>query len=545
MTVLRHFLWTQIRNTVMKSSPRFKTQVFILSILCISACGCGLKQWKANGFKVGPNYCKPVAEVAPDWIDATDQRISTGPTDASYWWLVFDDPILNALVMEAYDQNLTLREAGMRVLEAQARRGVAAGNLFPQVQSVDGSYSRSLLSTNTANTPATINRSFDNWATTGGLLWELDFWGRFRRAVEAADANLDASVEGYDDVLTSLIAEVAATYVNIRTLQQRLKYANANVKIQEGSLKIAEAQALGGAVSMVDVRQAELNLANTRSLIPQFSAALRQQTNLLCFLLGRPPEDLMAQLGEGPIPTAPAEVAVGIPGELLRRRPDIRRAERLVAAQSAQVGIAMSDLYPHFAIAGQIGFQSQSLSNQFSSNSNFGIVAPSFSWDILNYGRFRNNIAAQEAAFQTLAIKYQNTVLNANREVEDAITSFLNSQEETQYLGEAVTAAVAGVDLVTTQYEGGAINFNTVFNLQFSQVAQQDAYANSQGSIALSLIRIYKSLGGGWQIRCQGNAFVPTEMVDEKIQAPTEAPQSIGPVELPDANEKSVFQSAN
>ena len=530
---------------MIKNFVCFHTGILLVSIVALSVTGCGLKQWKANGFKVGPNYCKPVAEVAPDWIDATDERISTGPTDASYWWLIFDDPILDALVMEAYDQNLTLREAGMRVLEAQARRGVTAGNLFPQIQSLDGDYSRSLLSINTANTPSTINRSFDNWATSGGLLWELDFWGRFRRAIEAADANLDASVESYDDVLTSLIAEVAATYVNVRTLQQRLKYANANVKIQEGSLKIAEAQALGGAVSMVDVRQAELNLANTRSLIPQFSAALRQQTNLLCFLLGRPPEDLMEKLGEGPIPTAPAEVAIGIPGELLRRRPDIRRAERLVAAQSAQVGIAMSDLYPHFAIAGQIGYQSQSLTNQFSSNSNFGIIAPSFSWDVLNYGRFRNNIAAQEAAFQALAIKYQNIVLKANREVEDSITSFLNAQEETQYLGDAVTAAVNGVDLVTTQYEGGAINFNTVFNLQFSQVAQQDAYATSQGNIALRLIRLYKSLGGGWQIRCEGNTFVPAEMNEQIPPAPAELPQEIESLDLPEADENSVIKSAS
>ncbi|MDG2013272.1 MAG: TolC family protein, partial [Pirellulaceae bacterium] len=211
---------------------------------------------------------------------------------------------------------------------------------------------------------------------------------------------------------------------------------------------------------------------------------------------------------------------VGIPGELLRRRPDIRRAERLVAAQSAQVGIAMSDLYPHFAIAGQIGYQSQALNKTYSSNSNFGIIAPTFSWDVLNYGRFRNNIAAQEAAFQALAISYQNTVLLANREVEDAITDFLNSQEETQYLLEATTAADSGVDLVTTQYKTGAINFNTVFNLQFAQTAQQDAFAASQGDVALSLIKIYQTLGGGWQIRCQGNAFIPADGVED-LETPT------------------------
>ncbi|MDG2013888.1 MAG: TolC family protein, partial [Pirellulaceae bacterium] len=291
-----------------------QTTVVTLLLFVVTLCGCGLKQWKANGFKVGPNYCKPVAEVAPDWIDASDERISTGPTDASNWWMVFNDPILNDLILEAYDQNLTLRDAGMRVLEAQARRGVVAGNIFPQVQSIDGSFSRNLKSKNTANTPATINRSFDNWASSGNLLWELDFWGRFRRAIESADAGLDASVENYDDVLTLLVAEVAATYVNIRTLQQRLEYARANIETQEGSLQIAKAQVQGGVVSMVDVRQAELNVAITKTLLPQISAALRRQNNLLCFLLGRPPEELVPLLGDGQIPTAPSSVAVGIPG---------------------------------------------------------------------------------------------------------------------------------------------------------------------------------------------------------------------------------------
>jgi NodT family efflux transporter outer membrane factor (OMF) lipoprotein len=495
----------------------------MILLLVVFSNGCALKKWKANGFKVGPNYGKPVADVAPEWIDAGDMRISSEPTDAAHWWMVFNDRILTELILEAYDQNLTLREAGMRVLEARAQRGVAAGNLFPQAQSIDGSYSRSLVSRNTANTPPTVNRSFDNWATSGSLLWEVDFWGRFRRAVEAADADLDASAENYDDVLTSLLAEVAATYVDIRTLQQRLEYARQNIESQRGSFEIARDQNLAGAVSEVDVRQAELNLASTQALIPQFSAALRQQNNLLCFLLGRPTEDLLPRLGTGSIPSAPASVAVGIPGELLRRRPDIRRAERQTAAQSAEIGIAESDLYPHFTISGTIGYQAQSLSTKFGPNANFGVIAPSFSWDVLNYGRFRNNIAAQESAFQALAISYQNTVLNANQEVENSITGFLNAQEETRFLAQAAKAAEKGVKLVTAQYEGGAVNFNTVFNLQLSQVDQQDAYAASQGNIALQLIGIYKALGGGWQIRFDGGNIVPAEMVAPgEIQSPTD-----------------------
>jgi NodT family efflux transporter outer membrane factor (OMF) lipoprotein len=300
------------------------------------------------------------------------------------------------------------------------------------------------------------------------------------------------------------LAEVAATYVNIRTTQERLRYVVANVELQKGSLAIAQAQAEGGQVSEVDVRQAELIVANTQANVPALTASLRQQNNLLCFLLGRPTENLLPQLGKGPIPTAPASVAIGIPGELLRRRPDIRRAEREVAAQSAQIGIAESDLYPHFSIAGQIGWQAQDLGSAFGPNGNFGVISPGLSWDVLNYGRFKNNIEAQKASFQALALAYQNTVLNANQEVENNIASFLTAQERTRFSAQGVKAAVGGVDLVTTQYQNGAINYNTVFNLQLSLVGQQDELAVAQGDIALGLIGTYKALGGGWQIRCDG-----------------------------------------
>lgn len=491
--------------------------VMTLALTVVAMTGCSLKQWRENGFKVGPNYAKPVANVAPDWIDATDARVRSDATDGANWWLVFNDPVLNDLISQANAQNLSLREAGMRVLEAKAQRGVAAGNLFPQSQTIDSSYTRNLIS-NTSNPPTAVNRSFDNWASSGSLVWEMDFWGRFRRAVEAADADLDASVENYDDVLTCLLAEVAATYVNIRTIQQRLDYTLENVEIQQGSLGIAQALAEGGQTSEVDVRQAELVLAQTQASVPTLKTALRQQNNLLCFLLGRPTEDLLPQLGKGPIPMAPESVAIGIPCELLRRRPDIRRAERKVAAQSATIGIAESDLYPHFNIVGQIGWQAQSIGAKFGSDANFGAISPGLSWDVLNYGRFKNNIEAQKASFQALALTYQNTVLSANQEVENNLARFLYAQDQTQFLAESVKAASGGVDLVSTQYQNQLINFNTVFNLQLSLVGQQDAYAVAQGDIALGLIGIYKALGGGWQIRNGG-----TDILVAEAPVPTEA----------------------
>jgi NodT family efflux transporter outer membrane factor (OMF) lipoprotein len=481
-----------------------------LTILLLASClasssGCAgywsCRDWVRNGFKVGPEYCKPAAPVAEDWIDSDDQRVSSNAAQTTDWWLTFNDPVLNNLVQASYAQNLTLREAGMRVLQARAQRGVAAGNLFPQSQNINGDYSRSLASIGTANTPPTISRSFDNWAVSGDLLWEVDFWGRFRRAVEAADANLDASVEDYDDVLVCLVAEVAATYTNIRTLQQRLKYANQNVQIQQGSLEIAEVQFKNGATTEVDVEQAKLSLTSTEAAIPALLASLRQQNNLLCILLGEPPRDLLPELGEGKIPIAPTEVALGIPCELLRRRPDVRAAERAVAAQSAQIGVAVSDFYPHFSLTGSIGYQAQNLNRLFVPAGNTGLISPGFSWDVLNYGRIKNNVHTQEAAFQALALQYQSTVLSANQEVEDSVTGFLHAQDQTLVLDESVTAADKALELTIAQYQQGAVDFNRVFTLQDTKVAQQDAYASSQGNIALNLIGVYKALGGGWEIR--------------------------------------------
>ena len=489
---------------------------------CATYCSC--RQWFCNGFKVGPNYLKPAAPVAEDWIDSADRRVSSNPSHDAAWWQTFKDPVLNRLVEEAYRQNLSLREAGMRVLEARAERAVIAGSLLPQSQSLNGAYTRTQYSKFLPmSSGGSIPHAFDNWTLSGNLLWELDFWGRFRRAIEAADADLDASVENYDDILVLLVAEVATTYTNIRTLQQRLEYANNNVKIQQGSLHITEVQFKNGAVTEVDVQQATLSLKRTEALIPQFKARLRQHNNLLCFLLGTPPRDMLPELGPAGIPTAPPGVALGIPCELLRRRPDVRRAERLAAAQSAKIGVAVADLYPHFQIRGSIGYSSGKFSRLLIPSRNNGTISPGFSWDVLNYGRIKNNILVQEAEFQALALGYQNVVLQANTEVEDGVTSFLNSQDATLILKESVTAADRALELTLIQYREGAVNFNRVFTIQDSLVEQQDAYASSQGDIALGLISIYRSLGGGWQIRLGSNQgenppppeVIPSAPVDE------------------------------
>jgi NodT family efflux transporter outer membrane factor (OMF) lipoprotein len=421
------------------------------------------------------------------------------------WWTVFNDPTLNALVQTAYQQNLTLREAGARILEARAQLGIARGNLFPQEQFAFGEYSRIKASQNVAN--PLLSAWFSNWEHGLGGSWELDFWGRYRRAIEAADAELDSSVENYDDVLVILLSDVAANYVEYRTFQQRLTYARTNVDIQRRSLQLSTDKFDDGLVTERDTHQAKQNLEQTEALIPALEIGRRQAANRLCVLLGMPPRDLDAILGPGSgVPVAPPDVVVGVPADLLRRRPDVRRAERQVAAQSARIGVAVSDLYPHISVVGTIGIEAQQFGDLFRSGSMIGEISPGFRWDILNYGRLVNNVRVQDARFQQLAYAYQNQVLDAGREAEDAIVTFLRSQEQAQHLALSVDAAVRTVEITNVQYSEGAVDFTPLFLFQQQLTEQQDDLAIAQGDIAQGLIAVYRALGGGWQIRLGGNA---------------------------------------
>lgn len=500
-------------------------------------CKTNCREYVRNGFKVGPNYCKPNAEVADHWIDYQDPRVISQPQDNWAWWRVFNDPALDQLVQTASEQNLTLREAGFRIMEARALRAYTTGNLFPQSQTAFGGYSRQLLSEEVGFQAGgggggggfSIPREFSIWNLGTQFAWELDFWGRFRRAIEAADAQLDASVENYDDVLVILVSDVAATYVEIRTLEQRIRYARQNVQNQTGSLQLAETQFEGGAATRLDVTQAVTNVAQTEATIPEFETQLRQAENRLCVLLGMPPQDLRAMLDTGArIPTAAPEVAVGIPADLIRRRPDVRRAERLVAVQSAEIGIAESDLYPAFTINGQIFLRASQFEDLFKTTATGGNVGPSFNWNVFNYGRIRALIEVEEAQFMAQLTSYQQTVLNANREAEDAIVAFLQAQEQVRILRRGVEAAVESRDLVEQLYRGGRADFGRVFVAELFLVQQQDALAVAEGTVARSLVEIYRSLGGGWQIRLGG---AMPEMV--AAPAPAGEMEELPPVEPP------------
>jgi NodT family efflux transporter outer membrane factor (OMF) lipoprotein len=485
----------------------------VAAIAALLLCGCtSFTEYVHNGFKVGPNYHKPPAPVAADWIDAQDPRLKRGPGELCGWWKVFHDPVLDQLICSAYQQNLALRQAGLRVLEARAQLAISEGTIFPQVQDMTGSYERIAVSNATANRTAasTARRFFGQWNYGFNLAWELDFWGRFRRAIEANTANLDASVEAYDDALVTLLSDVATAYVQMRTLEKRIEYARKNVAIQRISYQIAVDRKKGNLGSGLDVDQALSTLKQTEAGIPVLETSLRQTTNQLCMLLGIPPEELRTRLGPGDIPVAPPEVVVGIPANLLRRRPDVREAERLAAAQSAQIGVAESALYPHISIIGTIDYQAERFKNLFTPAALSGTFSPQFQWDILNYGRLLNGVRLQDARYQELVAAYQQSVLNANLETENGLVAFLKAQEQARVQHESADAGAAAVKAIQDLWKGGLLaDFTRVAQLELSQVVLEDTLAQAQGAIALGLIQVYRALGGGWEIRLTGCAGPP------------------------------------
>jgi NodT family efflux transporter outer membrane factor (OMF) lipoprotein len=470
---------------------------------------------------VGPDYVRPPTEAAAQWLEAEDQRLMTTSTNDQEWWKTFNDPILNKIIDRAYHDNLSIRVAGVRVLEARAQLGIALGNFYPQNQQFTSSLSKVHLSQRASQ--AAFSHIFDYAQAQLGLTasWEIDFWGKFRRALESADAGFEAAVANYNNALVSLTADMARAYITIRTLEKRLSIARQNVDTQRESLQLAEIRFNGGTTSGRDVEQARTVLANTQASIPTIEISLRQQQNALSVLLGMPPSNINNLLAgtAQQIPAPPMQVAVGIPAELLRRRPDVRYAELQAAAQSASIGVTKAALYPAISLTGTFGLLSSDVGSFSlgdvllwkSRTANFG---PALQWNIFNYGQITNQVRVQDARLQELLINYQNIVLTAQREVEDNLVAFLRSQERAKYLADSTTAAQHSLDLATLQYRQGITDFTTVLTAQQALLSEQDSLANTLGEISNNLVGVYRALGGGWQIR-EGNDVVPGSIKEQ------------------------------
>lgn len=470
---------------------------------------------------VGPNYQRPIAAVSDTWLDLKTPTTAPANTGAT-WWTTFNDPVLDALVEQARTQNLTLRQAGLRVIQARALRGVAVGQFFPQSQALTGQASSNRVSRNSPQGQG--DRSYSDYSVGLEAAWELDFWGKFRRGIESADASLEASVADFDSALVILTADVAFNYVQVRSLQEQLAYTRANVRSQEDTLSLTEVRLNAGAVSELDVATSRATLANTKSLVPQLEDALRQTKLTLCVLLGRTPSDLEGELGDGtPVPAAPAWIASGVPADLLRRRPEVRRAERLAASASARIGVAKADYFPSISILGSTGFhtstyQSPGLSpnahNLFDADSFQGFVGLDVNWPILNYGRILNNVRFNDARYQEAVAAYQQAVLQAAADVESGLSTFLRSGQQAVLLAESVTSAQRTLDLSLLQYRQGAIDFLRVNQAQVDLVVRQNSLVIARANVAQGAIAAYRALGGGWETRI-GKEFVPQQTIDE------------------------------
>jgi len=346
---------------------------------------------------LGPDFVTPDAPIQQTWQEQT-ALARDGEVDLNKWWAVLQDPVLNQLIESAYRQNLSIQVAGLRVIEARAQLGIATGSQYPQSQRIVGGAEHVDLSENAPNYNPLLDKSYQQYAIGFDAAWELDFWGRYRRGIESAEASLNASVADYDDALVTITAEVARVYITIRTLEERLRLASDNVKLQTRSLQIATIRFENGLVTELDKQQALSNLSDTQASIPVLERSIRQARNGLSVLLGITPGQLNEVMtGDGKIPSPPAEVVAGVPNDLLRRRPDVRRAEQVAAAQSALIGVAKADLYPSFSLVGSIGYQSSNTGQSsggdlFNSESLTGSIGPGVSWNIFNYGRIKNNV---------------------------------------------------------------------------------------------------------------------------------------------------------
>jgi NodT family efflux transporter outer membrane factor (OMF) lipoprotein len=462
---------------------------------------------------VGPRFVRPEARLNAAWSRG-DPHLATQNAVNTAWWRTFNDPSLDRLVDAAYRQNIDLQIAGTRILEARAQYGIAVALQYPVNQNpIAGASAGGFIPYSGAHPLL-----YGGYQVGFDAAWEPDFWGRFRHGTRAANAAYLATVADYNGALVALTAEVARTYVAIRTFQVLIALARQNVGVQEEGLQVAQSRFHNGATSGLDVSQATNLLESTRTTVPELQIGLQQAENALCTLLGQTTgceRELIT--GAEEIPTVPAQVAIGIPAELLRRRPDIQSAELNAMAQCDRIGIATADFFPSFDLLGSLGSRTvvtsgspQDLSgvlNIFNPGAFlFSLGAAAF-WPILSYPRIQNNVRVQDARYQQSLLIYHNVVLRAAQEAEDGITGFLREQEATVSAQAAFAAAQDAVTLAMVQYREGAADYQRVLDSERALLQSQDTYARTRSSVVTNLVALYKALGGGWELR-QGQPVI-------------------------------------
>jgi multidrug efflux system outer membrane protein len=450
-----------------------------------------------GGCMVGPDFVRPSTPVPENWVDAADAASLPPAAEAELqqWWQLFNDPVLTGLVRQAFTSNLDLRIATLRIRQARASRGIAASGIGPTA-GASGAARRSQGASGADNRSPTVNSiqaGFD-------AAWEIDLFGGVRRGIEAADAQVRAAEEDRRDVLVSLAAEIARNYVELRTFQQRLELARRNLESQKRSAELTRKRFEGGFVGGLDIANADALVASTEAQIPLLESAARQAIYSLSVLLDRPPGALLGELEPtSQMPATPPAVPIGVPSDLLRRRPDIRRAEANIHAATAQIGVATADLFPRLTIGGSLGWQADRSADLFEPLSRFWSVGPSVSWNLFQSGRKLSNIELQKALQEQSVLEYRRTVLAAIQEVENALIASKKEQEHLRSLESAVAANRRAAELATQLYTEGQTDFLNVLSAQRSLYSAEDALAQSAQAVAIDLIALHKALGGGWE----------------------------------------------
>jgi multidrug efflux system outer membrane protein len=473
----------QIKTNQGFNAPGVRLMVAIVVSVVLAGCA-----------TVGPNYQPPIMDMPAAWQMTDDPALLPRAELVKRWWSLFNDPLLDRLIQTAAKNNRDLLAAIARMEEARANLGSTRGEFFPQVD---------------ANGSALWQETSDNglgqgidetlYAAGANAGWEIDLFGRIRRSVEAASADYQASAEDRTDVLISLYANVALTYLDIRTFQARLAAAKANIDSQRSVLALTQSRFRNGLATDLDVAQAERVLASTEAEVPPLNIGFSQSVNALAVLLGQPPGSLPAELAmPREIPLPPEKVTVGVPANLLRQRPDVRRAERQLAAQTARIGVLKADLYPSFSLTGALGFESIDAGDLFNADSRVASFGPSLRWQIFSGGRIRQQVKAQDARTRQALFGYEQSVLNALREVENALVAYIEDRTRLSALQRSVVAARRSVKLSTDLYKQGLVDFQLVLDAQRDQFSFENQFAAARGNSAANFVRLYAALGGGW-----------------------------------------------
>jgi outer membrane protein, multidrug efflux system len=450
-----------------------------------------------GGCTVGPDYMKPEAALPAGWSQPLDAGVKEQPVNLAEWWRVFHDTTLDSLVDRALRANLDMREAAARIWEVRAQQRIATADRYPQLDS-SGSATRNRYSQGSQFGGVLGGRELDIFQIQFDATWEPDVFGGIRRSVEAAQADAEAATENHRGVLVTLLGDVARNYMEVRGLQHRIAVTRQNIHTQRLTLELTTVRFKAGLSNGLDVARAEAQMTTTAAGLPALESSLQQALHRLAVLLGQEPCALQGEIGNAVVPPIPPGVPVGLPSDLLRRRPDIRKAERELAAATARIGAATADLFPKFSLTGQGLFQSLDAETLFNWPNRQWTIGPTFSWPIFYAGRIRANIHAQNARQEQALARYEKAVLTALEEVENALVSYTKEQQRYSALSDAVAANRLSFTLATERYLKGLANFLDVLDAERSLYSSEDQLVQSEQAVRVNLVALYKALGGGW-----------------------------------------------